>query len=266
LGIHFKKISNIMKKIQLFALLVAIGITSACKSEEANPEVTISSALLPAADLRLANATLAGTNEVPAVTTTAKGTAIGNYSTTSKILNLSVTYEGMTPTAWHIHNAAAGVNGPVIFNFGTAFSTPFAYTTPLGLAADQETALLAGGNYVNIHSTKNPGGEIRGQLALTLSAAQGTVTGKFNNSTKILTLQISYLGLTPTAWHIHKGAAGVAGPVVLDLGKTFGSPFSFTTSALTTEQEADLKAGLYYVNIHTAAAPSGEIRGQLTVK
>ncbi len=255
-----------MKKIQLFALFIALGVASACKSEEANPEQTVSSILAPAADLRLANATLSGANEVPAVTTTAKGTAIGNYSTTSKILNLTVTYEGMTPTAWHIHNAAAGVNGSVIFNFGTAFSTPFTYVTPLALAADQETNLLAGNNYVNIHSAKNPGGEIRGQLALTPSAAQGSVTGKFNNSTKILTLQVNYLGLTPTAWHIHKGAVGVAGPVVLDLGKTFGSPFNFTTSALDATQEADLKSGLYYVNIHSAAAPNGEIRGQLTVK
>jgi CHRD domain len=67
-------------------------------------------------------------------------------------------------------------------------------------------------------------------------------------------------------WHIHKGAVGVAGPVVLDLGTTFTSPFSFSTSALTAEQEADLKAGLYYVNIHTIAVPSGEIRGQLAVQ
>ena len=181
-------------------------------------------------------------------------------------MTLNVTYAGITPTAWHIHKAAVGVAGPVIFNFGTAFSTPFTYTSPISLATDQEADLLAGNNYVNIHSTKNPGGEIRGQLALTPSAAQGSVTGKFNSSTKILTLQVNYLGLTPTMWHIHKGAVGVAGPVVLDLGTTFVSPFNFTTSALDATQEADLKAGLYYVNIHSAAVPSGEIRGQLTVK
>jgi hypothetical protein len=265
-----------MKKIQLFALFIALGVASACKSTEANPEVTVSSTLAPPADLLLANATLSGANEVPAVTTTATGTASGSYNKTSKLLNLNVTYAGITPipTAWHIHNGASGVAGPVIFNFinasnttiASTFPTPFAYVTPLALATDQETNLLAGNNYVNIHSAKNPGGEIRGQLALTQSAAQGSVTGKFNNSTKVLTLQINYLGLTPTMWHIHKGAAGVAGPVVLNLGDTFGSPFNFTTSALDATQEADLKSGLYYVNIHTAAVPSGEIRGQLTVK
>jgi hypothetical protein len=255
-----------MKKIQLFALFIALGVASACKSEEANPEQTVSSTLAPPSDLLLANATLSGANEVPAVTSTATGTASGSYNKTSKLLNLNVTYAGITPTAWHIHNGASGVAGPVVFGFGTAFSTPFTYVSPLALATDQETNLLAGNNYVNIHSAKAPGGEIRGQLALTPSAAQGSVTGKFNSSTKVLTLQVNYLGINPTAWHIHKGAVGVAGPVVLDLGNTFGSPFNFTTSALDATQEADLKSGLYYVNIHSAAVPSGEIRGQLTVK
>ena len=255
-----------MKKIQLFALFIALGLASACKSEEANPEQTVSSILAPPADLLLANATLSGANEVPAVTTTAKGTAIGNYNKTSKLLALTVAYEGLTPTIWHIHNGSSGIAGPVIFNFGAIVPSPLAYATPLALAADQETNLLAGNNYVNIHSAKNPTGEIRGQLALTPSAAQGSVSGKFNNSTKILTVQVSYLGLTPTIWHIHKGAAGVAGPVVFDLGKTFVSPFSYSTAALDAAQEADLKSGLYYVNIHSAAAPGGEIRGQLNVK
>ena len=255
-----------MKKIQLFALFIALGVASACKTTEADPEQTVSSALLPASDLLLATATLSGANEVPAVTTTAKGTAIGNYNKTSKILTLNVAYEGITPTAGHIHNGASGVLGGVVFTLATTFTTPFTYTSPFALATDQETNLLAGNNYVNIHSAKNPTGEIRGQLALTPSAAQGTVSGKFNNSTKILTLQISYLGLTPTIWHIHKGAAGVAGPVILDLGKNFVSPFGFTTSPLDAAQEADLKSGLYYVNIHSAAAPNGEIRGQLNVK
>jgi CHRD domain len=255
-----------MKKIQLFALFIALVVASACKSEEANPEQAVSGVLLPATDLRLVNATLSGASEVPAVTTTARGTATGNYSTASKILNLTVTYDGMTPTAWHIHNAATGTNGPVVFNFGTAFSTPFTYATPFGLAADQETNLLAGNNYVNIHSTRNPGGEIRGQLAVTQSGAQGTITGKYNNSTKVLTLQISYLNIIPTMWHIHKGAAGTSGPVVFDLGNVTPSPLNFSTPPLTAVQEADLKSGLYYVNIHSAAVPNGEIRGQLTFK
>ena len=58
----------------------------------------------------------------------------------------------------------------------------------------------------------------------------------------------------------------MAGPVVFDLGTSFSSPATLISTALTAEQEADLKAGLYYVNIHSKIAPSGEIRTQLSAK
>lgn len=96
------------------------------------------------------------------------------------------------------------------------------------------------------------------------STASGKAVGTFNDDTKELELTITYQGLTPTAWHIHKAAAGSNGSVVHDFGNTFMSPFVFKKS-LTAEQEADLKAGLYYVNIHSATYKGGEIRGQLSV-
>lgn len=70
--------------------------------------------------------------------------------------------------------------------------------------------------------------------------------------------------------HIHKGAAGVSGPVVIPFealpsGAT-DQQFSFTSPPLTAEQEAELKAGDYYVNIHSNANPGGELRGQLILK
>ena len=83
---------------------------------------------------------------------------------------------------------------------------------------------------------------------------------------RLFPLTINYTGLTPTAWHIHQGAAGTAGPVIFDLGTTFSSGIILKSPALTADQETTLKAGLFYVNIHTAAMPAGEIRTQLTVK
>jgi hypothetical protein len=96
------------------------------------------------------------------------------------------------------------------------------------------------------------------------STATGTATFTFNDQSKILTGTVTYTGLTVTAAHIHKGAVGVAGNVVFGFAGSLASPISFTSAALTAEQEADLKAGLYYVNLHTVAYPDGEIRGQLT--
>jgi len=94
------------------------------------------------------------------------------------------------------------------------------------------------------------------------STATGTATLVFNNSTKIFTVTVNHTIAAATDAHIHVGAVGVSGPPVFPF-PTLASPITYTSVALTTDQEADLMANLYYVNIHTAAFPNGEIRGQL---
>ena len=94
------------------------------------------------------------------------------------------------------------------------------------------------------------------------STAAGTATLVFNKTTKMFTIAVVHSGLTPTGGHIHKGAVGTNGGVVFGF-TSLPSPISYTSVALTAEQEADLNAGLYYVNLHTAAFPGGEIRGNL---
>ncbi len=97
------------------------------------------------------------------------------------------------------------------------------------------------------------------------SAGTGSSTLVFNNDTKIFTVTTSYSGLTgpATLSHIHKGDATVAGPIIFSFSNVTISPIVYTSAALDATQEADLKAGNYYVNVHTAANPGGEIRGQL---
>jgi hypothetical protein len=106
--------------------------------------------------------TLTGANEVPAVTTAATGTGSIKIAADGSVTG-SITVTGMAPTMAHIHQAAPGVNGPVIVPFvqdGNTFSpAPGAKLTETQLAAYR-----AGNLYVNAHSAAHPAGEIRAQL------------------------------------------------------------------------------------------------------
>jgi hypothetical protein len=112
---------------------------------------------------------------------------------------------------------------------------------------------------VTFNATLNGASEVPANA----SEATGTATASYNKTTKILTLNLTYSGITPKMGHIHVGAVGVSGPVVFPFSNLM-SPFSYTSPALDATQEADLLANKYYVNLHTDAFPAGEIRGQLT--
>ena len=95
------------------------------------------------------------------------------------------------------------------------------------------------------------------------STATGTATLTYNKDTKIFTVVVNFSGITATGAHIHKGDMGVSGPVVFGFTSPVTSPINYTSVALDATQDADLNANMYYVNIHSAAFPGGEIRGQL---
>ena len=92
----------------------------------------------------------------------------------------------------------------------------------------------------------------------------GQFAGTLNTETKVLTYNLSYQNLTgpAAAAHIHSGPPGQAGPPVVPFTGDLASPI-IGKATLTDAQMADLKAGKWYVNVHTAANKGGEIRGQI---
>ena len=83
-------------------------------------------------------------------------------------------------------------------------------------------------------------------------AADGSVSGS-----------VTVSGMAPTMGHIHQGAPGVAGPVIVPFVQN-GNTFTPAPGAKLTEtQMAAYRAGNLYVNVHSAAHPAGEVRAQL---
>lgn len=131
-------------------------------------------------------ATLSGANEVPAVTTTATGTAVFAVAEDTFLI-YRVDVAGINaPTLAHIHDGAAGVIGGVIVTLRSGSALGANYTGVFGMSQlrasqltqlptsygatplDRLNELLArmrvGTVYVNVHSTTYPGGELRGQI------------------------------------------------------------------------------------------------------
>ena len=240
---------------------------------------------------RLYLASLAGANEVPPVLNTpAGGSAILALSADTTQLHYRVMVDSIEAIqASHIHLGKIGQNGSVIFPLFPSGSAPFAPGAPISgtltLTPSQVTALITGNYYVNVHTKKAPSGEIRGQIApwtppvhfsALLTGAEQTpvvttsalglarLTLQPDLDTLHYTLAVSNITGISSA-HIHLGARGTAGPVVFPLNTTSLDPTHPIGDGvlLTGKQLVDLLTGYYYVNVHTPAHGSGEIRGQV---
>lgn len=107
--------------------------------------------------------TLGGDQEVPPVQTAAKGSGTITVGDDGAVSG-SVTTSGVVGTMAHIHEAAPGQNGGVVIPLSKKGDNE--WTVPAGakLNEKQMESFKAGNLYVNVHSEKNKGGEVRGQL------------------------------------------------------------------------------------------------------
>ena len=108
-------------------------------------------------------ATLNGSAEVPAVTTSATGTAQITVSP-SRMVSGEIVVTGIDPTVAHIHEAAAGKNGPPIITLIKTTNDKFSVPPDAKLTEAQYTSYMTGNLYLNVHSAQHPDGEIRAQL------------------------------------------------------------------------------------------------------
>jgi len=213
-------------------------------------------------------------NEVPAI----EGLAATGFGTvwvhvvkdaagkiTSGTADFNVRYQfpsGITVTGLHIHRGAAGVNGPVLLDTRITGGSPVVDETGRGEIARPVQVLAGSANvavleelianpeafYLNLHTTVNPGGAIRSQMAraerrvygvmllptnevpVVNSQARGigflTILAGMNASRELVssevTFEATYSGFAEgtqfTGMHIHTGSVGVNGPVTINTG------------------------------------------------
>ena len=106
----------------------------------------------------------------------------------------------------------------------------------------------------------------KSEVPANTSSGTGTADLDYDAATKKLSWKLTYSGLSgpATAAHFHGPAeAGKNAGVAVAIPNAASSPVE-GSATLTDAQAADLLAGKLYVNVHTAANPGGEIRGQVT--
>lgn len=154
-------------KHMLFAAVVLVGLAAAPASAQT---------------FRL-TANLHGGEETPVIVTGAFGTAVVTVDMATRTITWTVDVFNLPSgvTLGHIHVGSVGAAGPTMVNFvvptpasndfrisGSATASDITLRPDQGIrsADDAFQAILGNNTYVNVHSSVNPGGEIRGQLRL----------------------------------------------------------------------------------------------------
>jgi hypothetical protein len=257
---------------------------------EENPAGEIRGQILLETD-KAYTAMLDAEQEVADVNSDATGLSTFNLSKSGMEVNYQVVVQGLTGpiTMAHLHNAPAGVDGPVVVDLGdgingNVISGTFDPAAFEGLLDE----MMAGNIYINVHTDQFPAGEIRGQLMLNnrlvhdayLNTEQeipaptdnamgnGLAVVALNYTLDTLFYDVQVEGLTGpiTGAHFHEGAFGETGPVLIGITDAVdGNRINgfVTGSALTNENIQKFLSGGIYLNIHTDENGAGEIRGQV---
>jgi uncharacterized protein (TIGR03437 family) len=223
-----------------------------------------------------------------------------NGNITGAIVNFLTSFNfpgAVTITGHHIHEAVANANGPIVIDPGAVVPVS-AFPTGVGVInltasvtnVDVLKRLIAnpGGFYVNLHTSANPAGAMRGQLgrvaetiantvemtlqqevpAITDVSGMGTGTitinprrnalGEVTGGTVWFTVNYDFLGAqTFTGLHIHEQVVGVNGPVVINTGLSAANPVITTTGKGTINIPVEITAATLAVFKRLLANPPG---------
>ena len=262
--------------------------------------------ITPIASGQTLGAVLTGSGEVPPNSNPGFGNATVTFDESRQHITVTITVTnlGSPINNFHIHEAPPGTNGPVrvdLIGLGGTFVNGTMNGT-FSIAADVAQRMLQNpaNFYVNVHTVAFPGGAVRGQLAFASggaityaadlrptnevppanSSAYGSALVTFDPINSMIAFEVNTHGIAnPTMSHIHRGAAGTNGPVIINFATSAGQIAGGRVSGagpVATFQSGNLlasdltnlanpaNAGNFYVNVHSTAFPGGEIRGQLT--
>jgi hypothetical protein len=226
------------------------------------------------------------------------GHAAINFGMKGDTATIRVVTTGMTGTitATHLHFGKAGAAGGVALGLdATVQADGMSMVGGVSITnwPDLLVALMSDSVYLNLHTTAEANGEIRGQLRSTKTlrfdswlnsaaiVAGGGTLGKpstgydvstmwLNNRMDTLHYNVLYTGLTSTvaAAHFHNGEAAESGPVVkevMPMGNMISGMWtkSDAMNPLTDGMISELLKGSLYLVVHTDSNPGGELRGQV---
>lgn len=233
---------------------------------------------------------------VPSLNLGTKGSAAMTLMSPGLVYHITI--NGLTGpvTGAQFRYGAIGINGPIVKDITSDFNNSniaegiWKTTGSNSLNDTLINALLTGKIYLNVQTSANPGGELRGQVEVSsgfpfgasINGSQeippvttnGKGTGYFllTDYGLIFRASVDSLSGPITGVHFHNAATGTTGPIVRDLmpelnGKTVTGIWKPSdTQPFTPQLMQELFKGNIYINFFTNAHPAGEIRGQVNVK
>lgn len=250
------------------------------------PRLCPTTLLTPTSGGRAFPVALTGEAETPAGDPVATGTATFRLRAGQGQVCYTLTATNLPAAiAAHIHRGVAGSAGNVV----VPLQTPNASGASSGCATVTRAlaaSILANpaSFYANVHTNEFPGGAIRGQLTGTSTASFGWIvavdlkgtTEPNATGTAVVRIrkdagQVCYrlhaanVTLPTIGAHIHRGGAGVSGPVVVPFTPpgTDGNSSGCTAASSSLIDEIIGNPAGFYVNVHTKEHPGGAIRAQL---